>query len=160
MTGDLPPMARPRVAAGVLIQDHDGSVLLVKPTYKDGWDLPGGYVEPNESPAAAAARELHEELGLIQPTGRLLVIDWAPHPNEGDKLLFIFAGRALAASVLPMLVLQASEISEVRFWPLPSIPQITPARLTRRILLAHAVALQNQPGIYAENGRVVPDMLP
>lgn len=46
-------MATPRVAAGVLIRDAAGRILLVKPTYKDGWEIPGGYVEPDESPAAA-----------------------------------------------------------------------------------------------------------
>jgi len=35
-------MATPRVAAGVLFRDAQGRVLLVKPTYKDGWDIPGG----------------------------------------------------------------------------------------------------------------------
>jgi ADP-ribose pyrophosphatase YjhB (NUDIX family) len=44
-------MARPRVAAGLLVHDDQGRVLMVKPTYKDGWDIPGGYVEPDESPA-------------------------------------------------------------------------------------------------------------
>lgn len=52
--------ARKRIAADVLIRDEAGRVLLVDPTYKDGWDLPGGMVEANESPRAAAARELGE----------------------------------------------------------------------------------------------------
>lgn len=34
--------ARKRVAADVLIRDASGRVLLVNPTYKPGWDLPGG----------------------------------------------------------------------------------------------------------------------
>ncbi|WP_405778860.1 NUDIX domain-containing protein [Streptomyces sp. NBC_01378] len=40
--------ARKRVAADVLLRDADGQVLLVNPTYKPGWDLPGGMVEANE----------------------------------------------------------------------------------------------------------------
>jgi 8-oxo-dGTP diphosphatase len=88
-------MARPRVAAGVLVHDELGRVLMVRPTYKDGWDIPGGYVGRDESPAQAAERELAEELGLHRKPGRLLVIDWAPHPAEGDKLLFIFDGGTL-----------------------------------------------------------------
>jgi ADP-ribose pyrophosphatase YjhB (NUDIX family) len=47
-------MARPRVAAGLLIRDDTGRVLLVKPTHKDGWDIPGGYVEPGETPTGRA----------------------------------------------------------------------------------------------------------
>jgi len=75
-------MATPRVAAGVLFRDAQGRVLLVKPTYKDGWDIPGGYVEPGESPKQAARREVLEELGIEPPIGRLLVVDWAP-PERG-----------------------------------------------------------------------------
>src|SRR4051812_23503587 len=56
--------ARKRVAADVLITDRVGRVLLVDPTYKEGWDIPGGMVEANEPPRVAAERELREELGL------------------------------------------------------------------------------------------------
>src|ERR671927_1608745 len=93
----LPPMARPRVAAGMLVHDDQGRVLMVRPTYKDGWDIPGGYVEPDESPTDAARRELREELGVDRDPGRLLVVDWAPHPQEGDKLLFVFDGGVLSS---------------------------------------------------------------
>ena len=34
--------ATPGVAAGVLCHDAAERVLLVKPTYKDGWEIPGG----------------------------------------------------------------------------------------------------------------------
>jgi 8-oxo-dGTP diphosphatase len=45
-----PTFVRPRVAAGVLLLDEAGRVLLVVPSYKDFLDLPGGCVEPGESP--------------------------------------------------------------------------------------------------------------
>src|SRR4051812_40771789 len=109
-------MARPRVAAGVLVHDEQGRVLMVRPTYKDGWDIPGGYVEPDESPAQAAEREVAEELGLHRAPGRLLVVDWAPHPAEGDKLLFVFDGGTLAAAQVDALQLGADEIAEARYW--------------------------------------------
>ena len=57
---DLFRVATPRVAAGVLFRDVEGRILLVKPSYKEGWDIPGGYVEPGESPKQAAAREVRE----------------------------------------------------------------------------------------------------
>lgn len=82
--------ATPRVAAGALFFDDQGRVLLVHPTYKDTWDIPGGYVERGESPAAACRRELNEELGLNRRPKRLLAVDWAPSETEGDKLLFLF----------------------------------------------------------------------
>ncbi|BBF99657.1 MULTISPECIES: NUDIX domain-containing protein [Pseudonocardia] len=82
--------ATPRVAAGALFLDNSSRILLVHPTYKDTWDIPGGYVERGESPAAACRREIAEELGLDRNPAALLSVDWAPSEKEGDKLLFIF----------------------------------------------------------------------
>ena len=144
-------MATPRVAAGVVIRNEAGRILLVKPSYKDGWDIPGGYVEPGESPAAAADRELQEELGLAGRTGRLLVVDWAPHPAEGDKLLFVFDGGQLAESDLPGLQLQAEEIAEVRFHHADTLDELMPARLARRLHLALGAAASGRTE-YAEHG--------
>ena len=160
MTDSLPPMARPRVAAGVLIYDEAGRVLLVKPSYKDGWDLPGGYVEPDESPAAACARELAEELGIQRTIGRLAVIDWAPHPAEGDKLLFVFDGGRIDPTTISGLTLQQSEIVEVRLWPADEIAAVTPERLTRRILLAMRAVREHHYATYSEHGHPSPERQP
>ena len=40
-TATLP---RKRMGAGVLFTDEAGRVLLVEPTYKDYWEIPGGAV--------------------------------------------------------------------------------------------------------------------
>jgi ADP-ribose pyrophosphatase YjhB (NUDIX family) len=78
-------MARPRVASGALFFDAEGRLLLVKPTYKDGWDIPGGYVEPGETPREACEREVAEELGIRPRIGDLLVADWAPSEARATR---------------------------------------------------------------------------
>ncbi|MEV4616767.1 NUDIX hydrolase [Kitasatospora sp. NPDC049258] len=78
-------VAQPRTAAGVLFFDEAGRVLLVKPTYKPGWEIPGGYLHPGETPSEGAAREVEEELGITPPVGRLLVADWAPIRPRGTS---------------------------------------------------------------------------
>src|SRR5262249_28939029 len=130
-----PPMATPRMAAGVLFRDQGGRVLLVKPTHKAGWDIPGGYVEPGESPKQAAQREVREELGLDVQIGPLLVGDWAPHPDEGDKLLFIFSGGKLDAGT-DLYPAAPDEIAEARFWTRADLADALPPRLLRRVASA------------------------
>jgi 8-oxo-dGTP pyrophosphatase MutT (NUDIX family) len=51
------------MGAAVLFTDTGGRVLLVEPTYKDYWEVPGGAVDADESPYDAAVREVKEELG-------------------------------------------------------------------------------------------------
>ena len=141
--------ATPRVAAGVLFRDAAGRVLLVKPSYKDGWEIPGGYVEKDESPRAAALREVQEELGVELDVTDLLVLDWAPHPNEGDKLLVIFRGGVLNDYDLASFKLSPDEIFEARFFNVADREHLMPSRLARRV--AEAATLDH--GTYLEHGR-------
>ncbi|WP_439659529.1 NUDIX domain-containing protein [Lentzea sp. HUAS TT2] len=105
--------ARKRVAADVLLRDEQGRVVLVNPTYKDFWDLPGGMAESNEPPAVAAAREVREELGVQLSIGRILLLDWeAPHGPWDDQLVFVFDGGVLGPDLLKALRVSDPEISE------------------------------------------------
>ena len=149
MTSEADKFATPRVAAGVLFRDHSGRVLLVKPSYKDGWEIPGGYVEHGESPLTAAVREVREELGADLDVLDLLVLDWAPHPAEGDKLLVIFRGRTLTADDVAQLHLKTDEITEARFFAVDQLNDLMPARLVRRV----AEAARRDAGTYLEHGR-------
>ena len=78
------------IAQGVL-RDGDGRVLLCELTYKREWDLPGGVVDPSESPADCVAREIREELGIDVAVHGLLAVNWLP-PWRGwsDATAFIF----------------------------------------------------------------------
>lgn len=109
--------ARKRVAAKVVVRDRVGQFLLVNPTYKDYWDLPGGMVEANEPPRVAAAREIREELGFQAQIGHLLGINWiGPHGPWDDQLVFTFDGGILADEVIKKLRIVDSEVSEFGFF--------------------------------------------
>lgn len=108
--------ARKRVAADVLITDEAGRVLLVDPTYKPDWDMPGGMAEANEPPRAAAERELREELGLHVTTGRLLVLDWVPpHGPWDDTLMFVFDGGILDQAAINAISIGDEELRQFAF---------------------------------------------
>lgn len=126
-------MAHPRMAAGALFFDDADRVLLVEPSYKDYRDIPGGYVEEGESPLQACVREVHEELGIKPGLGRLLVVDWAPNPGEGDKVLYLFDGGRLSTDHRQQIVLQANELRSYDFHHPDQLPDLTIPRLVRRI---------------------------
>lgn len=60
---------RPHTEGAVVAIWCDGKVLIVRPSYRRHYGLPGGFVRRGETHAQAASRELAEELGLqIPPT--------------------------------------------------------------------------------------------
>lgn len=105
------------IAAGVLLFDEEDRVLLVDPTYKPGWEFPGGVVEPGEPPARAGIREVEEELGvgLAEPP-RLLVVDWEPpRPPGFGGLRLLFDGGRLDGGQRARLRLPGDELRGWRF---------------------------------------------
>lgn len=132
MTDPSSTFATPRVAAGALFLDGARRVLLVHPTYKDTWDIPGGYVERGESPAAACRREVAEELGLDRQPHRLMSVDWAPHEREGDKLLFLFDGGDLGADEY-LIRLDRAELDRWAWVDLDQLDEYVLPRIARRI---------------------------
>jgi len=105
------------VAAGVLLFDEHDRVLLVDPTYKPGWEFPGGVVEPGEAPAQAGIREVAEEIGIhLERVPRLLVVDWeAPRPPGYGGLRLLFDGGTLPRADAEQLLLPGSELRGWRF---------------------------------------------
>ncbi|MFR9796883.1 NUDIX domain-containing protein [Streptomyces sp. MS06] len=106
------------LAAGVLLFDEDDRVLLVDPTYKAGWEFPGGVVEPGEAPARAGVREVAEETGIhLEDAPRLLVVDWeAPAPPAAyGGLRLLFDGGRLDSAEARALLLPGPELRDWRF---------------------------------------------
>ena len=78
------------VTAAIIIKD--GKVFATQRGYGDWkgwWEFPGGKIEPGESAAAAAARELHEELNLeIYPADTMYITVYQ-YPDKGVELNFV-----------------------------------------------------------------------
>lgn len=105
------------VAAGVLLFDDEDRVLLVDPTYKPGWEFPGGVVEAGEAPARAGVREVAEETGIqLDDVPRLLVVDWeAPAPPGYGGLRLLFDGGRLTGARACEVLLPGPELRAWRF---------------------------------------------
>jgi 8-oxo-dGTP diphosphatase len=145
-------LATKRVGAGLVCRDDAGRILLVRPTYKPTWEIPGGAVEAGESPAAAVAREVLEELGTPIPIGRLLVVDWLPaqHPKT-EGLMLLFDGGAVDNEMTQQFSLPPQELHEWAFVDPDRLEAYVSEHMARR--LGAAVAAVRMGGTsYLEAG--------
>lgn len=89
----LPLLPTSLVAAGLVLRDGAGRVLMLRTSYKEPWEVPGGLVEDGEGLRAAAVREAREELGLDLAPGRLLVLERrAGDGRQPERLLALLDG--------------------------------------------------------------------
>jgi 8-oxo-dGTP diphosphatase len=147
-TASLP---KKRMGSGCLFFDEHGNILLVKPTYKPGWEIPGGSVEDNESPKQCCRREIQEELGIEREIGKLLVIDYNSETDEKtESLMFIFDGGTLTSSDTESIRLRRDELSEFRLFNVANLPEEMSIALRSRVLMAWEQKTQNSD-TYLEN---------
>jgi 8-oxo-dGTP diphosphatase len=158
VTDGGPPFVLPRIPAssGALIFDARGRLLVVNPTYKAHWTIPGGIMEADgETPWEACRREVREEVGLTVEHGRLVAVDFLrPKPAKPGGMRFLFDCGALDASVLDAIVLQEDELSEHRLEDPPQALALLSGPLRRRV----GAALTRDAGtscLYLEDGRTV-----
>ena len=129
-------------SVSVLAFDETARVLLVRSAETGQWVVPGGAMEPGETPADAAVREVWEETGVrVALTGLLGVYGGAEFHvryGNGDEVAFVmsaFEGRPLGGAPRP----DGEETLEARY--------VAPAQVAgldlpawARIVLADAVA--------------------
>jgi 8-oxo-dGTP pyrophosphatase MutT (NUDIX family) len=143
--------SRPYMGSGVLFRDAAGGVLLVRPSYKPGWDIPGGVVEPGESPLVAATRETEEEIGLALPVGGLLVVEYLRTEPWGDRIQWVYDGGVLGADTLARVRVDGEELLEAAVHPVAAIPDLVPPQGAARLAVA-LEALRLGRALYAEHG--------
>lgn len=152
---DEAPNEIPRIpaSAGALIFDSTGRLLILKPTYKAGWTIPGGQVDANgETPWETCRRELREETGVEVATGRLVCVDFL-RPREGRPggMRFLFDCGVLGDEQLSQVAVRAEEIAEHRFVPVAEALELLSAPLRRRVRAAAGAKRCR----YLEDGRPV-----
>ena len=86
-SGDGLAVPRIPVSAGAMVFDRSGRLLILKPTYKSGWTIPGGVMEADgETPWQACRREVLEECGIDVRAGRLACTDFRPaRPDRPER---------------------------------------------------------------------------
>jgi ADP-ribose pyrophosphatase YjhB (NUDIX family) len=117
---------RIRVGVGVFVLDDQGRILLEKRSDCGLWGLAGGRIEPGESAAEAAIREVREETGFSVQITRLIGVYSEPserivtYLDNGDVVQLVdiilegrIAGGHMACSF---------ESEEIRFFEAKALP--------------------------------------
>lgn len=121
-----PKLPKLEIVAGI-IRREDGKLLITKRAEGDHlggvWEFPGGKVEPGESPQAALARELEEEVGIqaiVDPDKLYREIEHS-YPDRELRLLFYtvtdFSGEPDTLEVADLRWIEPRELCEYEFPP-------------------------------------------
>ncbi|MBU6427292.1 NUDIX hydrolase [Patescibacteria group bacterium] len=146
-------LPKKRMGAGALFLDEGGNILIVKPSYKDHWSIPGGTVDDNESPRQACVREIKEEIGLSFSDIRFLCIDYSPQESDekSESLQFIFYGGILNKDLVSKIKLDGKELVEFRFVAIPEAKKLLGHKLARRLPKC-VDAIKTGTSVYLEDG--------
>ena len=144
-------LPKKRMGCGCLILNEAQEILLLKPTYKDSWEIPGGIVEEDESPRQCCKREVLEELSLKIELTHLLLVDYNPgDENKTESLMFVFGVVPFSASKIQSIFLNENEHSEYAFFKVSQLPEEMTESLRRRV--SRALELYKTGGTaYFEN---------
>jgi 8-oxo-dGTP pyrophosphatase MutT (NUDIX family) len=138
-----------RLIAQGLIRNSAEEILLCELTYKQEWDLPGGVVDPNESPAQAVIREVQEEMQVEVSPRSLLAVNWLlPWRGWDDATLFVF-DLGVDDDVIARARLEPRELLALHWCSLDEAERRAAPYLTR---LLRRLAQQTDGTAYLEDG--------
>ncbi len=120
------------IAAFAIVQDAKSRVLLCHRRDFDLWNLPGGGVEPGESPWDCVRREVEEETGLKVEVSRLIGVYSKP---DKDEVVFSFECAPIGGALT-----LTEESDRIEYFDITEIPQNTSPKQVERIKDALAAA--------------------
>lgn len=147
--------AKKSMGSGCIFLNKKGEILLVKPTYKDYWALPGGGVEEKESPMSGCIREIKEEINLEIDKLNFICVDYRPYDGRSisDSLEFIFYGGILNEKDIKKIKLAKGEIENFKFAGEKEAFSIIGGGLKNRLPTAIKL-LKNNSSSYLENSEI------
>jgi ADP-ribose pyrophosphatase YjhB (NUDIX family) len=112
----------PKVAAAVVVE-ADGGIVLGRRAIEPGyglWCLPGGFVNQDEDPAAAALRECREEIGAAVEITELLGVYHIGKTTASSIVGIAYLGRLVDGEEISV----GSEMLDVRVFAPDDLPEI------------------------------------
>lgn len=146
---------RKRLIAHALVTDAAGRVLLCEPSFKEDWELPGGIIEPGESPRDGCLREMVEEMGLSPAVLGVLVVDWLrPYQGWEDAVELVFATAVVNPEQAALLHPDGREILGLH-WVEPAQLDAVMTPFGARRVRSALTALASGTTLYTEGGEPV-----
>ncbi|WP_162301358.1 NUDIX domain-containing protein [Cognatilysobacter segetis] len=128
----------------VIARDDRDRLLLVHDRDARQWTLPGGIVEPDETPADAAVREVWEETGARIALTRLLGVVGGPgcrgRYRNGDQLGWVSSVFGARVPADCHFEADGAEIVEARLWHASELDGLEVSTHVARFLRAEAGA--------------------
>jgi 8-oxo-dGTP diphosphatase len=124
------------VGAACMVERDDGSILLVRLVYREGWGLPGGLIKRGEAIEACARREVAEEVGLaVELTSApAVVVDSRP-----QRVDVVFRARPAPGADPDTVHPRSVEIREVRWFAPDDLPRLQHETVSALSALASSV---------------------
>lgn len=112
------------LTASLVVLWHGDTCLMVFNRFRQLWELPGGMIDPGETPREAAVRELEEE--SAQRPDKLDLAGVARvtcAPDDRCEFLAVYRGRVDT----PLPFVSNTEMSDATWWhPAAELPDLTP----------------------------------
>lgn len=104
---------------------RDGRLLLVRRASRHGrgnWQLPGGFIEPNETIEQAVVREVLEEAGVIAEVEAVLGLRSRYDPDSGNGIYIVLVLRPVSGEP----VADNREVDQAGYFTLEEIRRLSP----------------------------------